>query len=70
MMYLAQKALSSLDDKGVDSIVKDAASTGLLDVVRDEGDMDLQRRVLTRLLKDPRMILTGLRAIRYINPFL
>jgi digeranylgeranylglycerophospholipid reductase len=70
MMYLAQKALSSLDDKGVDSIIKDAASTGLLDVVKNEGDMDLQGRVLTRLLKDPRMILTGLRAIRYINPFL
>jgi len=70
MMYLAQKALSSLNDKGLDSIIKDAASTGLLDVVRSEGDMDLQGRVITRLLKDPRMILTGLRAIRYINPFL
>jgi len=70
MMYLAQRALASLDDKGIDSIVKDAASTGLLDVVRSEGDMDLQGRVITRLLKDPRMILTGMRAIRYINPFL
>ena len=69
-MYLAQRALSSLDDKGIDSVVKDAASMGLLDVVRSEGDMDLQGRVITRLLKDPRMILTGLRAIRYINPFL
>jgi len=70
MMYLAQRALTALDDKGIDSIIKDAASTGLLDVVRSEGDMDLQGRVITRLLKDPRMILTGLRAIRYINPFL
>lgn len=70
MMHLAQMALTSLDDKGIDSIVKDAASLGLLDVVKSEGDMDLQGRVITRLLKDPRMILTGLRAIRYINPFL
>ena len=70
MMHLAQIALTSLDDKGIDSIVKDAAAMGLLDVVKSEGDMDLQGRVITRLLKDPRMILTGLRAIRYINPFL
>ena len=70
MMHLAQRALSSLDDKGIDSVIKDAATMGLLDVVKSEGDMDLQGRVITRLLKDPRMILTGLRAIRYINPFL
>ncbi len=70
MMYLAQMALTSLDDKGLDSVVKDAASKGLLDVVKSEGDMDLQGNVIKRLLKDPRMILTGLRAIRYINPFL
>ncbi|MHA1862276.1 MAG: NAD(P)/FAD-dependent oxidoreductase, partial [Candidatus Thorarchaeota archaeon] len=70
MMHLAQRALTSLDDKGLDSVVKDAATMGLLDVVKSEGDMDLQGRVITRLLKDPRMILTGLRAIRYINPFL
>ena len=43
---------------------------GLLDIVKREGDMDLQGKVIKRLLKDPRMILTGLRAIRYINPFL
>ncbi|MHA1135115.1 MAG: NAD(P)/FAD-dependent oxidoreductase [Candidatus Thorarchaeota archaeon] len=70
MMHLAQMALTSLDDKGVNSIIKDAASMGLLDVVKSEGDMDLQGKVISRLLKDPRMILTGLRAIRYINPFL
>jgi len=70
MMHLAQTALTSLDDKGLDSVVKDAATKGLLDVVRSEGDMDLQGNVIKRLLKDPRMILTGLRAIRYINPFL
>jgi len=70
MMQLAQMALTSLDDKGLDSVVKDAAAKGLLDVVKSEGDMDLQGNVIKRLLKDPRMILTGLRAIRYINPFL
>ncbi len=69
-MYLAQRALSSLSDKGLDSIIKDTANLGLLDVVKSEGDMDLQGRVIKRLLADPRMVLTGLRAIRYINPFL
>ena len=70
MMHLAQMALTSLDDRGLDSVVKDASAKGLLDVVKSEGDMDLQGNVIKKLLKDPRMILTGLRAIRYINPFL
>lgn len=70
MMHLAQIALTSLDDRGLDSVVKDASTKGLLDVVKSEGDMDLQGNVIKRLLKNPRMILTGLRAIRYINPFL
>jgi len=69
-MYLTQRALSSLSDKGLDSIIKDAAELGLLDVVKSEGDMDLQGKVIKRLVTDPRMILMGLRAIRYINPFL
>jgi len=69
-MYFAQRALSSLSDKGLDSVIKDAANLGLLDVVKSKGDMDLQSRVIKKLLTDPRMILTGLRAIRYINPFL
>ena len=70
MMHLAQMALTSLDDRGLDSVVKDASAKGLLDVVKSEGDMDLQGNVIKKLLKDPRMILTGLRVIRYINPFL
>jgi geranylgeranyl reductase family protein len=70
MMHLAQMALTALDDKGLDSIVKDAATMGLLDIVKREGDMDLQANTIRRLLKNPRMILAGLRAIRYINPFL
>jgi digeranylgeranylglycerophospholipid reductase len=69
-MFLAQRAMSSLSDKGLDSIIRDAANLGLLDIVRREGDMDLQSRVIKKLLTNPRMILTGLRAIRYINPFL
>jgi len=69
-MYLAQRALSSLSDKGLDSIIQDAGNLGLLEIVKSEGDMDLQGRVIKKLLSDPRMILTGLRAIRYINPFL
>ncbi len=69
-MYLTQRALSSLSDKGLDSIIKDAAELGLLDVVKSEGDMDLQGKVIKRLVTDPRMVLLGLRAIRYINPFL
>lgn len=69
-MYLTQKALSSLTDKGLDSVIKDAHELGLLNIVRKEGDMDLQRRVILKLLSDPRMVLVGLKAVRYINPFL
>jgi geranylgeranyl reductase family protein len=69
-MHLAQKALSSLSDKGLDSIIKDAHELGLLSIVRKEGDMDMQGRVIRRLISDPRMLLVGLKAVRYINPFL
>ena len=69
-MYLAQKALTSLTDKGLDSVVRDAHDMGLLETVRKEGDMDLQGRVIRKLLSNPRTFLLGLKAIRYINPFL
>ncbi|MGY5863629.1 MAG: NAD(P)/FAD-dependent oxidoreductase [Candidatus Thorarchaeota archaeon] len=69
-MNLAQRALSSLSDKGLDSIIKDAHELGLLSIVRKEGDMDMQGRVIRRLISDPRMVLVGLKAVRYINPFL
>ncbi|MFW9964369.1 MAG: NAD(P)/FAD-dependent oxidoreductase [Candidatus Sifarchaeia archaeon] len=69
-MYMTQKALSSLTDKGLDSIVRDAQEMGLLNVVRREGDMDLQGRVIRKLVSDPRSFLLGLKAMRYINPFL
>lgn len=69
-MNLAQKALSSLSDKGLDSVIKDAQEMGLLSIVRREGDMDMQGRVIRKLISDPRMLLVGLKAVRYINPFL
>ena len=69
-MYLAQKALMSLNDKGLDSVVQDAHEMGLLEIVRREGDMDLQGRVIRKLISNPRTFLLGLKAVRYINPFL
>jgi geranylgeranyl reductase family protein len=69
-MNLAQRALSSLSNKGLDSIIKDAQELGLLGIVRKEGDMDMQGRVIRKLISDPRMVLVGLKAVRYINPFL
>ncbi len=70
IMYMAQKALTSLSNKGLDSVVKDAQDMGLLEIVRREGDMDLQGRVIHRLISNPRTFLLGLKAVRYINPFL
>jgi len=69
-MYMTQKALTSLTDKGLDSIVRDAHDMGLLDIVRREGDMDLQGRVIRKLISNPRTLLLSLKAVRYINPFL
>lgn len=69
-MYLTQKALTSLTDKGLDSVVRDAHDMGLLDIVRREGDMDLQGRVIRKLISNPRTLLLGLKAVRFINPFL
>ncbi|MGY5875077.1 MAG: NAD(P)/FAD-dependent oxidoreductase [Candidatus Thorarchaeota archaeon] len=67
-MHLAQKALSILSDRGLDVLIKGVDDLGLLDVIRSEGDMDMQRRVITRLLSDPRMIGLGLSIARYIIP--
>jgi digeranylgeranylglycerophospholipid reductase len=68
IMYIAQRILMSFSDKGLDELVKGASRTGILDIIRREGDMDLQRRVILRLLRSPEMFLVGLRAIRYWNP--
>lgn len=69
-MYYAQKALTSLTDKGLDSVVRDANDMGLLNIIRREGDMDLQGQVIRKLIASPRTFLLGLKAVRYINPFL
>ncbi|MDF1539358.1 MAG: NAD(P)/FAD-dependent oxidoreductase [Candidatus Thorarchaeota archaeon] len=69
-MYLAQRAITSFSDRGLDELVKGAHEMGLLDIVKKEGDMDMQGRVIFSLLKNPKMILLGLKSIRYLNPFL
>ncbi len=68
-MYLTQRLLSSLTDRGMDELLAGAKEYGLVDVVRREGDMDRQKQVIMRLFRNPRTILTGLRAIRHFNPF-
>ncbi|MHA1905987.1 MAG: geranylgeranyl reductase family protein [Candidatus Thorarchaeota archaeon] len=69
-MYLAQRAITSLSDRGIDELIKGADDLSLLDVVRREGDMDLQGKVITSLLKNPNIISLGFRVIRFLNPFL
>jgi digeranylgeranylglycerophospholipid reductase len=68
IMYLTQKILSSFSDKGLDSLVRDAGQYGLIETIRRVGDMDMQRTVILRLLSNPRTILAGLKAARFINP--
>jgi flavin-dependent dehydrogenase len=69
-MYLAQRMISGLSDQGLNMLIRDAEDYGLVDIVRREGDMDMQRKVILRLLANPYTILAGLRAIRYFNPLL
>ena len=69
-MHFAQKLLTSLSDKGLDVLIKNIEELGLLDIVRREGDMDKQQRVIKKLLFDPRMILAGLKSLRYFSPFM
>lgn len=68
-MFLAQKLLTSLSDSGLDLMVEGANRYGLLEIVKKKGDMDMQKTVILRLLRDPRMMLLGLQAICHINPF-
>ncbi|MFW9846757.1 MAG: NAD(P)/FAD-dependent oxidoreductase [Candidatus Thorarchaeota archaeon] len=70
VMYWTQKLLSTLTDKGLDSLIKDAGELKLIETVRREGDMDIQSKVILRLLSRPSTLLAGLKAARYINPFL
>jgi digeranylgeranylglycerophospholipid reductase len=69
-IYFAQKLLTFLSDKGLDVLIREIDELGLTDVVRREGDMDRQEKVIKKLLRDPRMIMTGLKAIRYLNPLI
>jgi geranylgeranyl reductase family protein len=69
-MSMAQRVISSLSDKGVDSLIKDAKEHDLVATVREEGDMDMQGRVIGRLLTKPLTLWAGLKAIRYLNPLL
>jgi flavin-dependent dehydrogenase len=69
-MYLAQKLLVTLSDKGLDILIKNMSESRLVDVIRREGDMDRQMRVIKKLLMNPRMIMTGLKSLRYFNPFM
>ncbi len=67
-MYFTQRVISSLSDRGLDTLIKDAEQFNLVETVRREGDMDLQKRVILSLLVNPFTILAGLRAARYLSP--
>ncbi|NWF94941.1 MAG: NAD(P)/FAD-dependent oxidoreductase [Candidatus Thorarchaeota archaeon] len=67
-MYVAQKLLSSLSDKGLDALVSGISEHGLMEIVKREGDMDRQRRVIVGLMKKPKMLLTGVSVTRYLLP--
>ena len=67
-MYMTQRLLSSFSDKGLDSLIRDAGQYGLIETIRQEGDMDMQRRVILRLLSSPLTLFAGLKAARFINP--
>ena len=70
VMHFAQRMITNLSDQGLSILIKDAENFDLVDIVRREGDMDMQRKVIIRLLANPYTILAGLRAIRYFNPML
>ncbi|MEE9353734.1 MAG: hypothetical protein V3U94_04850, partial [Candidatus Thorarchaeota archaeon] len=70
MMYVAQRALSVLSDNGLNSIIEDANSMGLVEIVKEEGDMDMQRKVIARLMRNPRTFVLGLKALKYIDPLI
>lgn len=69
-MYFAQRAITSFSDKGLDELIGGAEEIGLVDIIKRDGDMDMQGRVISSLLKNPKMMLLGLKAIRFLNPFL
>ena len=66
-MYLTQKIIGSLSDKGLDILIENAAALGLVDTVKSAGDMDMQGRVIMRLLRKPETLIAGLRVVRHLN---
>jgi geranylgeranyl reductase family protein len=68
-MYFIQKVIGSLSNKGLDSIIKNADTLGITEIIEKEGDMDMQGRVIRRLVRNPRILIAGLRAVRYLKPF-
>jgi geranylgeranyl reductase family protein len=69
VMNMTQRILSSFSDKGLDSLIRDAERFRLIETIRREGDMDMQRKVILRLISSPLTLVAGLKAARYINPF-
>lgn len=67
-MFLAQRALVSLSDQGMDVLVRGTSELGLLQKIEREGDMDMQWGIIRSLLTDPRAIRLGLRVIRQLSP--
>ncbi len=67
-MWLAQKTLTSLSDKGLDRLVVGARNMHLENIIGKKGDMDRQARVIRSLLREPRMLLLGFDVIRFLSP--
>ena len=67
-MYFVQRAMSSLSDRGLDSLVKNADELSLTDIVKRDGDMDMQGTTIGNLLANPRTMIAALRVARYISP--
>ncbi|MHA1780501.1 MAG: geranylgeranyl reductase family protein [Candidatus Thorarchaeota archaeon] len=66
-MYLTQRLIGSLSDKGLDTLISNATELGLLDTVKESGDMDMQGEVILKLLRRPVTALAGLKVIRHLN---
>ncbi|MEM2141738.1 MAG: NAD(P)/FAD-dependent oxidoreductase [Candidatus Thorarchaeota archaeon] len=69
-MYVAYKFLSSLGDRGMDTLIRNASQSGLVDVVQRHGDMDRQKQVIWRLIREPTAVLSVLSALRFLSPHL
>ncbi len=68
-MYYAQRAIISLSDTGLNRLIESANEFGLVNIIKREGDMDMQKKVILDIFKDPRMIFLAFRIIVHLNPF-